>query len=98
MTDPNWDIAKVRAFGERLLATPGDAIKLAKNLLWKGDTYAAGAAVMSEFQALSPWEQAGVVDELRNALDRQLHAVFDDHVKVAREHQARHAEQAGAAQ
>ena len=88
MTEPNWDVEKVRAFGGRLLANPEHAAKLAKNLLWNEDSYAAGAVAVSEFRALSPWEQAAVVDELRNAIDKQLGIVFERYVKRAREETA----------
>ena len=89
MTDANHDAAKVRAFGERLLASPRESATLASEILARsglGDPRVN--AVVSDFDDLTLWEKAGVVDELRDALDKQLGEVFQHYVKLARGNEA----------
>ena len=75
---------RVRAFGATLLADPMLALVLA-DTLFRGVPFTGTAAtVRTQFDRMSPWEQAGVVDELRAALDLHLEAKFKRFVEAAR--------------
>lgn len=75
---------RVRAFGATLAADPMLAVSLA-DALFRGAPFTGTAAtVRTQFDRLSPWEQAGAVDELRDALDRHLEAKFNQHMETAR--------------
>ena len=79
------DNAKVRAFGATLAADPMLAVALA-DALFRGSPFTGTAAtVRTKFDRLSPWEQAGAVDELRDALDKHLEARFQRYMEIARQ-------------
>ena len=80
----NYDAAKVHAFGSRLFANPLEAVALAAALLQEWPTTGPQATVLRDFHALTPWEQSGALDELRDALDKLLETKFWEYTKAAR--------------
>jgi len=89
-TEHDRESAKVEEFGQRLHADPAKSVKLAQALLLgppNNNDEAATQYVDFEL-TLSPWEQAAVVDELRDAIDKQLGVVFEHYVARAREDEA----------
>jgi len=84
IVDSTYDRAKVEAFGRRLLADSHEAVLLADTLLRGLPFTGAAAAVFTAFCRLTAWEQAGVVDELRDALDQIVGDVFHKYVIAAR--------------
>ena len=87
MSDDRWDVAKVRDFGAMLLSDRNASVALVSHLLAPGDFGGNLGSLFTrrDFTELSPFEKAGVVDELRDALDQQLGVVFQSYVKLARE-------------
>jgi hypothetical protein len=80
----SFSAERVRAFGATLAADPMLAIILADTLFRGAPFTGAAAAARVKFDALSPWEQAGAIDELRDALDMHLGAKFKRYVETAR--------------
>lgn len=79
------DNAKVRAFGARLSVDPLLALALADTLFRGAPFTGIAAEIRRDFDRLKPWEQAGAVDELRDALDKALEQKFFERVLAAKE-------------
>ena len=85
IVDAAYNRQKVEAWGRELLADPFDALGLLAVLLQGVPHTGHQGALLTRFEALSPFERAGLVDELRDALDKTLGGVFGRYVAAARQ-------------
>ena len=84
VTDGSHSRARVTEFCRPLQTDPQGAAYFAAALFGaEGLVPERTTALRAHFEALSPWNKAHVIDEVRDALDRQLGALFVHAVVIA---------------
>ena len=84
VADGSYSKARVVEFCRPLQADPRDAAYFAAAIFGAGPLVPIRISALRErLDGLSPWEKAGVVDEVRDILDKHLGAAFEAAVAIA---------------